>query len=80
MFAAPRFSSSRATLLVPGGADEPAPELRVALVAIAARNIRLLDDVLVHLAAIDVCVRILARRERKPDEHFIKRRLRHPAR
>ena len=45
-----------------------------------ARDVDLLDDALVHLAAVDVRVGFLSRRERKPDEDLIERRLRHPAR
>jgi hypothetical protein len=52
----------------------------MALIAVAAGNVCLLDDILVHLPAVDVRVGFLSCGERKSDEHLIERRLRHPAR
>jgi hypothetical protein len=55
--------------IVGGGADDAAPELRVAMIAISSRDVGLLNHVPVHPLAVDVRVRFLAGRKREPDQH-----------
>src|SRR6185295_9110206 len=55
--------------------SDPAPELRVARVAIPPGNLRLLDDILVHALAVDCAVALGACGQRPSQERILELRI-----